>query len=228
VTTRPSALVLEDSRSEREELTSLLSGLGLEVWATSSPVKARSRISRYSDYDLAVIDWDMSHSEDSIDERTSQRVLEVLARDARETLTLVYARDVMRVRVNDAIQRAHPGALVHDKAHGSLSLQRRLAELLSPHVGDLELDERYRNYVRHVPTGRLYKHRAAFKLVTNHPRDVMILREERAMWSGLDRFRRWLGDVDSVVTVESLGKWTQRYRLVVQGEGHASDNRRTH
>ena len=228
MTTRPSALVLEDSRSEREELTSLLSGLGLEVWATSSPVRARSRISRYSDYDLAVIDWDMSHSEDSIDERTSQRVLEVLARDARETLTLVYARDVMRVRVNDAIQRAHPGALVHDKAHGSHSLQRRLAELLSPHVGDLELDERYRNYVRHVPTGRLYKHRVAFKLVTNHPRDVMILREERAMWTGLDRFRRWLGDVDSVVTVESLGKWTQRYRLVVQGEGHAPDNRRTH
>ena len=228
MTTRPSVLVLEDSRTEREELTTLLNGLGLEVWATSSPVKARSRINRYNDYDLAVIDWDMSHSEDSAVERNSERVLEVLARDARETMTLVYARDVGRIQVNDAILRAHPAALVHDKAHGANSLQRRLVELLSPHVGDLELDERYRNFVRHTPTGKLYKHRAAFKLITAYPNDVMLRRESRAMWSGLDRFRRWLREVDSVVTVESMGKWTQRYQLVVKGEDHAPHNGRPH
>jgi len=227
MTTRPSALVLEDSRSAREELTTLLRELGLEVWSTSSPVAARSWISRTPDVDLAVIDWDMRYAGDNSGEPNSERVLVELAQKARETMTVVYARDVMRVVIFEAIQRAHPAALIHDKAQGSSSLQKRLVALLSPHVGDLELDDRSRNFVRHIPSGRVYKHRVAFRLLTNHPREVMVLRSERARLSGLDRFRRWLEEVDSEVRVEPLGGYTQRYHLVVvKRRGRAAHNRR--
>jgi len=94
-------------------------------------------------------------------------------------------------------------------------------------VGDLELDDRYRNFVRHIPSGRLYKHRVAFRLLTNHPRDVMVLRSERARLAGLNRFRRWLEEADSEVTVQSVGRRTQRYHLVVaERRGRAAHNRR--
>ena len=96
--------------------------------------------------------------------------------------------------------------------------------MLSAHVGDLELDQRYRSFVCHVPSGRRFKHRAAFKLLTHHPHEVMFPREARAMWMGMDRFRKWLKATGSTVTVVHMGKGTVRYRLVVKGEDHASDH----
>jgi DNA-binding response OmpR family regulator len=227
MTTRPTVLVLEDSRSEREQLTTLLNGLGLAVSATDSPVTARRILARTPDLDLAVIDWDMSRSTDVDTEPTSQKVLEILAGSARETLTIVYARNLMRTAVTDAIMRAHPAALLHDKRHGLQSLEKRLIQLLSPRVGDLALDERYRSFVQHLPSGQRFKHRAAFRLLTNYPRDVMFQRDSRGMQAGLTRFRRWLEENQSSVSVASLGMGTHRYRLEVREETRAHHQRRT-
>ena len=227
MTTRPTVLVLEDSRTERDELTTLLNGLGLDVWPTSSITKARNLIAANPDFDLAVIDWDMAHSDDSAGEPTSQRVLELLAGKSRDTLTIVYARNLMRVTVNADIQRAHPAALLHDKSQGADTLEQRLVKILSAQVGDLELDERLRNHVRHIPTGKLFKHRAAFKLMAHYPRDVVFPREMRAMWTGMNRFRLWLDEVGSSVTVVSMGMATHRYRIALRESLNASDDRRT-
>lgn len=227
MTTRPTVLVLEDSRAERDGLTTLLNGLGLDVWPTSSLVKACSWIAERRDFDLAVIDWDMAHSEDGDGKRNSQLVLEALARDARDTLTIVYARNLMRVTVNEDVQRAHPAALLHDKSHGPDALQQRLVQILSARVGDLELDERFRNHIRHGPSGKFFKHRAAFKLMTHHPRGAVFPRERRAMWMGMNRFRLWLDEVGSSVTVVSMGMATHRYRIAPRESLHASDHERT-
>lgn len=227
MTTRPTALVLEDSRSEREQLATLLNGLGLAVSATESPVTARRILARMPDLDLAVIDWDMARSTDVESEPTSRKVLEILAGPARETLTIVYARNLMRTAVTDAIMRAHPAALLHDKRLGLESLEKRLMQLLSPRVGDLALDERYRSIVLHLPTGQRFKHRAAFRLLTNHPRDVMFQRDARGMQAGLTRFRQWLEKNQSSVSVASLGMATHRYRLEVKRETGAHHQRRT-
>lgn len=224
MSTRPTALVLEDSRSERDQLASLLNGLGLDVWPTDSPQRACEWIDRQRDYDLAVIDWDMTLSADSNGDTTSRRVLEALARDARETLTVVYARQLGREDINGDVLRAHPAALLHDKRHGEESLRQRLTKILSPRVGDLELDERYRIYVCHVPSGRRFKHRIAFKLMTNYPEPVMIPRDARGPWCGMGRFRKWLRDVGSTVSVVHLGQPSQRYRLVLEAEDHAPDH----
>lgn len=221
MTTRPTVLVLEDSRSEREQLTELLNGLGLKVMATESPTAARRIIAHTHDLDLAVIDWDMSHSNADGSEPTSRRVLEHLATSARGTPTVVYARNMMRTTVADAVVHAHPGALMHDKRHGLESLEKRLVQLLSAQVGDLVLDERYRSFVHHLPSGALYKHRSGFRLMASYPRDVVFPRDERAMQSGLTRFRQWLDDIGSSVRVVSLGMATHRYRLEVTEDAGA-------
>ncbi|MBJ7595983.1 MAG: hypothetical protein JF886_14215 [Candidatus Dormibacteraeota bacterium] len=220
MTTKPTVLLLEDTRSEREQLRELLNGLGLAVTATESPAMARRLVMRGADLDLAVIDWDMAHANE--DEPTSRRVLEALAENARGTPTVVYARNMMRTAVVDAVMHAHPGALIHDKDQGLSSLEERLVGLLSAQVGDLVLDNRQRSFVHHLPSDTRFKHRAGFRLMTSHPHDVVFPRDDRAMQSGLTRFRQWLDEVESSVRVLSLGMATHRYRLEV------TENRRAH
>jgi len=217
MSTKATVLVLEDSQHERDQLTRLLSGLGLDVWPTESPERARSWVQRHN---LAVIDWNMAHTSDRGGDGTSGRVLETLAREARQTLTIVYARDLMRADVNRDVTRAHPAALLHDK-DSDLDLERRLIDILSPHVGDLAIDERIRTHICHVPSGRRYKHRAAFKLMTNHPNPVFFPFENHSMYVGMARFRAWLVERESTVRVVSLGRHTASYRLEIVGDDAA-------
>jgi CheY-like chemotaxis protein len=220
--TQPRALVLEDVRSEREELRRLLEVVGFEVWATASPAQARQWVAVGRHYDIALIDWDMSRSEDSLSEPTSQLVLEALAIEARDTLTIVHAGNLSTVRLNDLIQRSHPGALLHDKIHGAESLQDRVHRLLTSAVGDLELYELNRGMVVHRSSGRVFRHRVAFQLLTRHPKPVLIPRESREGTNGVYRFRRWLKQHGSSVAVVNSG--LNRYGLVVGG-GDAADDR---
>jgi CheY-like chemotaxis protein len=213
VTSRPRALVLEDARSERDELSELLTRLGLEVWATESPVKARTWLRQPGDFDLALIDWDMRHSRDP--EPTSKLVLEQLATRARQTVTLVHAGNLSSVRLHDEIQRAHPGALLHDKTHGGQSLTDRMRKLMTKRVGDLCLDGD-RPFVRHVPTNAVFRNRVGFKFVTQHPDPVFIPVAQRGLVNGMLRFRKWLTECDSTVEIVHRGWGSAQFILSVR------------
>ena len=218
MSTKPKVLLLEDTRTEREELSELFKAMGLEVWPTSSPKKARTWMKQHGDYDIAVVDWDMARSEDSRSEPTSRMVLEKLARSSRDTLTLVHAGNLLSLRTQKEIQLAHPQALLHDKAHGELSLQDRITTLLSTPVGDIALDDVDRGHVIHLPSQHVFRHRLGFRLLTRYPNPIVVVKENNVMWCAMFRFKRWLKSCGSVVSIEAVGERSQRYRLVVREE----------
>jgi CheY-like chemotaxis protein len=235
--TTPKALLVEDNALEREALADLVSSRGLLPIAAGSPAQAYRRLQDHPHLSLAIVDWNMAEAGD--EEATSAGVLRRLARatgrrgqatpDHPNTLVIVYAAGIGDLRIQDAITLAHPGALVHDKRKGRLSLGSRITELLESQVGDLRLEH---GRVVYAPTRQRFAHGIAFDTVLNHPNPVYVPRLS-ADYSGLWRFQRWLQEQGSMVSVVPSGARDHWYHLVVtestssaaRGQGRATSTR---
>ncbi|MFN2569434.1 MAG: hypothetical protein ABR564_07515 [Candidatus Dormibacteria bacterium] len=227
---RPEALVLEDNPRELEEVVAIVSACGLDAFGTRSPrqairwLTARDDTSRgqgsgtsavarptshlFHSPVLAVVDWNMEYSPDDVP--TAEEVLRALARVHRDAVTVVYGTGVgIDLRLQNRIADHHPGAITHDKRHGSVSLITRLRNLMMRTVGDLQVDA---GFVVHESTGRRYPHEVAVKLLLAHPRPVYVERgtgSYQALW----RFMRWLAKGHSNVSVVAQGRGFHRLEV---------------
>lgn len=151
----------------------------------------------------AVVHWD----------DTVRPLLELLASSHAgvPTVAVADASDTAQVR---AITDAHPWALLHDARLDVRSLAQRVERLVGKRAGDLALRP---TGVVHLPSGAVYRHPLAVRLVTAYP-NWLALDGGPAVRSAVCRFRSWLRELGSCAGVESLSRASQ-WRLVVAERG---------
>ena len=205
----PECLILEDEPRRLEALRIAVHHHGMHPMPAPSASKALSILENAELTTrpvLAIIDINLRFASDQ--DHDAFEVLRSLYDRYPECLTVVYSAGLSEARLRAEVTRSHPRAYVQDKDHdGDDELFLRLTHLLTKRIGDLVLDE---GTVRH-DGGAEHHHRIAVALMLNHPKAVTVAGDSASR--AVRRFRQWLDDNGSVVSLRGTG--THKFRLEV-------------
>lgn len=165
----PEILILDDNHQVLDELGELARANHCFPILARDPKEALRRLRAHATVAapiMAIIDLDMRLAEQPLFGPTSWDVLHHLGRNYRDCIVYVYSAHLLAADVLLKINSAHPRAVAHPKRDGHDHLFAHVRASLSVTVGDLVLDG---GRVVHVPTGEVYHHRAAIKLVNKYP-----------------------------------------------------------
>lgn len=214
----PRALVVEDDESQRNQLEAELLSLGFQVWGRSSHERAMASLDAEEivDPSLAILDLDMSKVPAGEPRGNPNVVLERLWDRFPACTVYVYSSALDQADVLARLMLRHPGLHAVDK--GRVSLEN-LREIIRKHVGGAAGDLVFVNgRVQKAGHPNLFHtHQIATDLFLHYRRNKPLQIPHRTSKTrAVRRFREWLDQVDSNMTVIPLANW--EYQLALRDQ----------
>ena len=207
------AMVVAREQGQRQEWTGLLEAKGLRVVAQRGPGEAMWRLEQ-EPVCLVLTEW--RGQPDRAGATTGKLLRELAARYPH--VHVIVCGEGLSAAVQQQVVIAHPLAFVHDAGTGAAMLGRRVEALAGRRVADLLLRA---GVVFHEPSGAVFRHPLAVGLVLGYPHCAGGEESRGRTAMAAMRFRRWLEECGSAVSVEAL-RGEGRYRLVVERERRES------